>query len=52
MWIWPLGKPWTFTPVGYICAIVWNICEIFGIAIPKPHIVFGLIIGRKPNKRD
>ncbi|MBB6424915.1 hypothetical protein [Sphingopyxis sp. JAI128] len=45
--IFPLWKFWTYTPWGWLAAILWNLCELLGVRCPWAHIVFGLIIGRK-----
>ena len=49
--IFPLWKFWTYTPWGFLAAIVWNSCEILRIRCPFPHIVFGLIIGKSGKPR-
>ena len=48
--LWPLSKPWTYSPQGYICAVIWNISELTRIPLPKPHFFFGVIIGRRGKK--
>lgn len=48
--LWPLSKPWTYTPMGYVCAVIWNISELTKIPLPKPEIFFGVIIGRRGKK--
>ncbi|WP_285130305.1 hypothetical protein [Leclercia adecarboxylata] len=50
LFLWPLWKPWTYSPLGYVFAIIWNISELTGIQLPKAEYVFGVIIGRKPVK--
>lgn len=49
--IFPLLKFWTYTPLGFLAAIVWNVCELLKIPAPKAHILFGLITNSKPVKR-
>ena len=53
MFIFPLWKFWTYSPIGFAAAILWNCCEIMGVKCPKAPVVFGLIIGAKPveNKK-
>lgn len=48
--IFSLLKPWRYTPLGYLCAILWNFCEVAGIRCPFAPIVFGRIIGMKGEK--
>jgi len=48
--LWPLYKPWTYTPMGYVCAVIWNISELTKIPLPKPDVFFGVIIGRRGKK--
>lgn len=50
LFLWPLSRPWTYTPIGYVCAVIWNISELTGIKLPKPHFFFGVIIGRQGKK--
>lgn len=45
---WPLLPFWTYTPWGWCCAVVWNFCELTHVRLPYPHVVFGIIVGRKP----
>lgn len=47
--IFPLWKFWRYTPWGFAAAIIWNCCELARIRPPVPHILFGLIINRKPR---
>ena len=48
--LWPLSKPWAYTPMGYVCAVIWNISELTKIPLPKPDVFFGVIIGRRGKK--
>lgn len=50
MWIWPLIKFWKYSPLGFVCAIFWNCCEILHITCPFAPWLFGMIIGRKGTK--
>lgn len=48
--IFPLWKFWTYTPWGFLAAIVWNCTEIFGVRCPFAPFMFGLIMGRPGRK--
>lgn len=48
--IFPLLKFWTYSPVGFFFAVLWNACEILGIRCPHAPFVFGRIIGVKGRK--
>lgn len=50
MWLWPLTKPWEYSPLGYVLAVAWNITEILGIKMPYPGWCFGKIIGVKGKR--
>lgn len=50
LFLWPLSKPWTYSSLGYVFAIAWNISELTRIPLPKAEYVFGVIIGRKAEK--
>ena len=50
MFIWPVWKFWTFSPIGWVLAIVWNFCEYFRITMPKGELTFGIICGCKSQK--
>lgn len=52
LFLWPLRKPWTYSPLGYVCAVIWNISELTRIPLPKPDFLFGVIIGRKGKKSE
>jgi len=46
----PLWKFWTYSPLGFGAAIIWNISELLRLPLPgnaTPHL-FGLIMGVKP----
>lgn len=50
--IFPLLKFWTYTPWGWVAAIVWNCCEIAGVRCPFAPTMFGWIIGSRGKKVD
>lgn len=50
--IFPLWKFWTYSPVGFAAAILWNVCELCHVSCPFAPHVFGLIIGRKYENKD
>lgn len=50
--LWPLSKPWTYSPQGYVCAVIWNVSELMRIKLPKPEFFFGVIIGRPGSKSE
>lgn len=50
LFLWPLFKPWTYSPLGYVCAVIWNISELTRIPLPKPNFFFGMIISRRGKK--
>jgi hypothetical protein len=45
--IFPLLRFWTYTPWGWLAAILWNCCELLRIRVPFAPSMFGLIIGAK-----
>lgn len=45
VWLWPLHKFWTFTPWGWGLAVIWNVCELRGWAMPCAGWAFGVITG-------
>lgn len=50
MWLWPIFKFWTFSPLGWALAVVWNVCEICHCKVPFAPKVFEIIIGYKGEK--
>ena len=52
MWIWPLTRFWDYSPLGFVCAVVWNVCEFLGVRTPFAGWAFGKIIGAKGKRRD
>ncbi|HDL7686837.1 TPA: hypothetical protein U5D73_000737 [Yersinia enterocolitica] len=49
-WLWPIGRFWTFTPLGWLLAVIWNICELLHLKMPYAPAAFGLIIGCRGKK--
>ncbi len=47
LWLWPIGRFWTFTPLGWLLAVIWNICELLHLKMPCAPWAFGVIIGCK-----
>lgn len=50
-WIWPVAKFWTFSPLGFVLAVLWNMFEYAGVKMPFAKFAFGVIIGRKGVKQ-
>lgn len=50
LWLWPIFKFWTFSPQGWILAVVWNIFELSHKRMPYAEKAFDIIIGIKGNK--
>ena len=48
--IFPLWKFWTYSPIGFFAAILWNTSEIIGFERPFAPAVFGLILGAKKRE--
>jgi hypothetical protein len=46
----PLTRFWTYTPWGWVAAIVWNSCEFLGVGCPFAPTLFGWIIGSKGRR--
>lgn len=48
MFLWPLQRFWTYTPHGWLLAVVWNLGELFHVSLGNwaPHM-FGIIIDAK-----
>ncbi len=51
LWLWPIGQFWTFSPLGWVLAVIWNISELSNIRMPFAPWAFGVIIGRKGKKQ-
>lgn len=47
---WPLFRFWTFSPLGWLAGLLWNICEAMGWAVPFAPYVFGAVMGKTPRK--
>lgn len=50
MWLWPVLKFWTFSPQGWVLALVWNMFEILHLKMPFAGWAFGVIIRYKGEK--
>lgn len=48
--IFPLWRFWTYSPHGFLAAIVWNTCEMLHVRCPFAPVLFGWIIGSKGRK--
>ena len=48
--IFPLLRFWTYTPWGWLAAIVWNCSEIIGFRCPFAPTLFGWIMGAKGKR--
>lgn len=49
-WLWPIGRFWTFTPLGWVLAVIWNMSEVLHVRMPFAPWAFGVIIGKKGKK--
>lgn len=54
MWLWPTHKFWTFTPIEWIAAVIWNIAERFKIKsfAPLAPYFFGVVVGCKGKRKS
>jgi len=50
MWLWSLTKFWTYSPIGFVCAVVWNCCELLHIKCPFAPWMFAKIIEGKDKR--
>lgn len=50
MFIWPLLRFWTYSPLGWLLAVVWNCCELMRIRMPFAPWAFGKIMGCKGKR--
>lgn len=50
--IFPLWKFWTYSPLGFVAATVWNSCEMLHIPCPFAPTMFGWIMGVKGERKD
>ena len=50
MWIWPVWKFWTFSPLGWVLAVMWNLSEYIKKPLPFAGWAFGIICGSKGKK--
>ncbi|MCA6114266.1 hypothetical protein J6524_04895 [Bradyrhizobium sp. WSM 1738] len=46
--IFPLWKFWTYSPLGFAAAVVWNVSELLGFPCPFAPTMFDWIMGAKP----
>lgn len=52
LWLWPIARFWTFSPLGWILAVIWNISELLHVKMPFAPWAFGVIIGHKGEKKQ
>lgn len=50
-WLWPVVRFWKYTPGRWCAAVLWNVCELMGVAVPKAPTLFGYICGSVRSKR-
>jgi hypothetical protein len=50
MWLWPVWKFWTFSPRGWVLAIVWNMAELFKIQLGNAAPYFFDVIVQTKGK--
>lgn len=48
--IFPLAKFWTYSPHGFVAAIIWNLSELTGIPCPFAPTLFGWIMGASKRR--
>lgn len=48
--LWPIHKFWTFSPYGFVCAIIWNVAELLNISLPFAPKLFSIICGCKAKE--
>ena len=48
--IFPLWKFWTYSPHGFVAAIIWNVSELLHVRCPFGPTLFGWILGA--SKKD
>jgi hypothetical protein len=51
-WMWPTLHFWTFTPWGWLLALMWNAFEVCGAGCPGAGWAFGVITGMKAQRVD
>ncbi len=53
-WYWPIWRFWTFSPWGWIAALIWNFSEASGYPLPGPIApwIFGMVMGVKGQRVD
>jgi hypothetical protein len=52
MFLWPVTRFWTFSPLAWFCAVLWNAAEILHIRLPYADHLFNVIMGIKGKKVD
>jgi hypothetical protein len=50
MWLWPIYRFWTFTPLQFVVACYWNICELIGRPTYGSAWCFSTITGLKGKR--
>lgn len=50
MFLFPVVKFWTYSPLQFVCVLLWNLSEITRVPLPFAEKVFGVIIKSKPQK--
>lgn len=48
--LWPLVPFWTYSPLGYGCAVLWNVCELLHYPAPFAPWLFSKIMGYKGRR--
>lgn len=52
MFLFPVLKFWRYSPLGWLCVLLWNTCEILRVPCPGAPHVFGIIIGAAPQRSE
>ena len=50
MFLWPLMRFWTYSPLGWLLAVIWNMGELMGCQMPFAGGAFGIICGYQGKK--
>lgn len=50
MFLWPVHRFWTFTPLQWLVGLAWNVSEILRVRMPFAPQAFGIMIGAKPQR--
>ncbi len=48
----PLLRFWAYTPLGFVAACIWNVCELLRLRYPYAPYMLGAILNRKPTRID